>query len=133
MNERDCPPSNQVMKELLVSVALAFAAAVACSAAEPSKQGAEPPVHQAPTALTEVTVVSDGESWVSIKDAKWQPGSGRWAENPQKYKGTELWQLPPGDYEVIARRKGFREVRKIIHVKSGDSSVTVHAVCEVPI
>jgi hypothetical protein len=121
------------MKELLISVGLTLAAAVACSAAESSKQGSEPPTREAPATLTEVAVVSDGESWVSIKDSKWQPGSGRWAENPRKFKGTELWRLPPGDYEVTARRKGFKDVRRIIQIKSSDSRVTVHAVCEVPI
>ncbi len=116
------------MRANLFGVALALVAPAEC--AESSTREKTPAGRGSDRSLTDVAVASDGETWVTIRDLKWQPGSGLWAENPGKYLGTKLWRLPPGDYEVLAKRKGFKDVRRVIHARPRSTRVHVAAVCE---
>src|SRR5687768_3500710 len=79
--------------------------------------------------LTEVSIVSDGVTWVSIGDVEHRNASGKWSEAPFKYNGRRMWRLPPGNYEIIGRRKGFKDVRKVIHVVYGGSEMTSVVIC----
>lgn len=66
----------------------------------------------------EVTVTSDFKTWVSI------PG----ARAPQKFWEIKV-MLAPGDYEVIGRRKEYKEIRKALQVRTGQKPVEVHVAC----
>ena len=119
------------MKPFLLSIGLALVA-TAFVFAEESRTDESKKADAQRNSLTEVAVSSDGETWVTLRDAAWEPGSHRWAENPQKYQGTRVWRLPHGDYEVIARRKGFREIRKVIRIGPGTTRIAVAAICGEP-
>src|SRR5688572_27791383 len=56
----------------------------------------------------EVTLSSDGETWVSITNV----------QAPAKFQ-TRKVSLPPGDYEVVGRRRGYRDVQISLPVRSG--------------
>jgi hypothetical protein len=117
------------MKSFLVS--MVFALTAAGYAADSPKPNEKPADERVPS-LTEVAVVSDGETWVIIRDATWERGSKKWSENPLKYSGARMWRLPPGDYEIFARRKGFEDFKRVIHVEAGTPRITVHAICHTP-
>jgi hypothetical protein len=108
---------------------LIFAAAIAALslAAEPKgNAGAE--TGDKPATLTEVAIESDGNTWITIRDLGQRPESATWAA-PRKYHGTQVWPLPDGDYEIIGRRKGFRDFSQTIHVKAGAPRITLRAIC----
>ena len=83
--------------------------------------------------LTEVAVVSDGETWVTIREANPKEGTRGWSEKPQQYRGTKVWRLPAGEYEIIARRKGFADIKRMVSVRSSAPRMTIQAICDTPL
>lgn len=73
---------------------------------------------QAQAAPVDVTFISDGATFVSV--------SGQRA--PVRFDRTVLG-IPPGDYEVIGRRTGFRDVVLPLQVRGGVSAPLVQVVC----
>ena len=80
------------------------------SPATPSRDGAEP--------VVQVTVISDGETWVSIAPVR----------VPAKGKKTVV-KLPPGDYEVVGRRTGYREIHSPLQIRSGMAPISLTIIC----
>lgn len=68
----------------------------------------------------EVTFRSDGKTYVSIVNYK----------QPQQFESMSL-KILPGDYEVVGRRKGYRDLRMILQVRNGTPPPTVTVVCNV--
>jgi hypothetical protein len=66
----------------------------------------------------QVVLLSDGETWVSI--ANRMP--------PQKFTSHKI-ALPPGNYEVVGRRKGYRDVGYMLQLKSGAGSKQLSVIC----
>jgi hypothetical protein len=90
------------MVGFLLSVLVVLAADVPATTAPPRLDPMQ--------AQVEVTLISDGETWVSIGKVL----------QPAKFK-TRRVRLAPGDYEVRGSRKGYFDVRKALHV--GGSAV----------
>jgi hypothetical protein len=95
----------------LLSAAVLSAAENKPATPAPSRQGAAQSGEQ-------VTVISDGETWVSITNVR----------VPEQRK-TISYVLPPGEYEVVGRRKGFRDVRQTVRVRKGDGPITLTVIC----
>ncbi len=68
----------------------------------------------------EVTFKSDGKTWVSITNYK----------TPIQTETMTL-KILPGDYEVIGRRKGFRDVHMLLQVRNGTPLPPVTVACNV--
>ncbi|MEX2043745.1 MAG: tetratricopeptide repeat protein [Opitutus sp.] len=68
----------------------------------------------------EVTFRSDGETWVSINNFR----------APSKFRVATMRFLP-GDYEVIGRRRGYRDVQMLLQVRNGMPPPMVTVTCEV--
>jgi tetratricopeptide (TPR) repeat protein len=68
----------------------------------------------------EVTFRSDGETWVSINNYR----------APSKFKVASMRFLP-GDYEVVGRRRGYRDVNMLLQVRNGMPPPVVTVTCEV--
>jgi hypothetical protein len=68
----------------------------------------------------EVTFKSDGNTWVSIQTYR----------NPEKFE-TAVIRLYPGDYSVLGRRKGYRDVEMLLQVRNGTTPPTVTVACNV--
>jgi len=68
----------------------------------------------------EVTFKSDGRTWVSITNFK----------TPVQTESLTL-RILPGDYEVIGRRKGFRDVKLLLQVRNGTPLPPVTVMCTV--
>lgn len=68
----------------------------------------------------DVVFKSDGNTWVSIQNFK----------QPAKFDTTVMKMLP-GDYEVIGRRKGYRDVNMLLQVRNGNTPPTVTVACNV--
>ena len=68
----------------------------------------------------DVTFNSDGRTWVSISNYRLL---GR--------IDTEVVALPPGDYEVIGRRKNYQDVMLLLRVRPNMSTRQVSVVCDV--
>lgn len=68
----------------------------------------------------EVTFRSDGETWVAITNFR----------PPAKFK-VEQMRILPGDYEVIGRRKGYKDVHMLLQVRNGTPPPVVTISCEV--
>ena len=66
-----------------------------------------------------VTLVSDGETWVSVAHVLM----------PARFQTKQL-QLPAGEYEVIGRRRYHRDERRVIQV-GGREPQTVTVICTV--
>ena len=74
---------------------------------------------QAPSpARIEITLISDGETWVSVANERM----------PAKFQTTKI-SLPPGRYELIGQRSGYRDVRKPLDVGGGMTAVSVTVIC----
>lgn len=69
----------------------------------------------------EVTFKSDGSTWVQITNFK----------APQKFD-SEVMRILPGDYEVIGRRKGYRDINLLLQVRAGTPPPLVTVICNVP-
>lgn len=68
----------------------------------------------------DVTFKSDGNTWVSIQNFR----------APEKFETKEIKMLP-GDYAVIGRRKGYRDVTMLLQVRNGTPPPTVTVTCNV--
>lgn len=69
----------------------------------------------------DVTFRSDGNTWVQITNFR----------APQKFD-SQTMKILPGDYEVIGRRKGYRDVNMLLQVRSGTPPPLVTVICTVP-
>jgi tetratricopeptide (TPR) repeat protein len=69
----------------------------------------------------DVTFKSDGDTWVSITNFR----------APQKMANAQTIKIYPGDYEVIGRRKGYREVQMLLQVRNGTPPPVVTVACNV--
>ena len=68
----------------------------------------------------DVTFQSDGNTWVSIQNFR----------APEKFQSTVIKMLP-GDYAVIGRRKGYRDVTMVLQVRNGTTPPPVTVTCTV--
>ncbi len=68
----------------------------------------------------DVTFKSDNNTWVSITNFR----------TPSKFD-TAVIKILPGDYEVIGRRKGYRDVQMLLQVRNGTPPPTVTVACNV--
>ncbi len=68
----------------------------------------------------DVTFKSDGDTWVMITNFR----------QPSKFRVATM-KILPGDYEVIGRRKGYRDVQMLLQVRNGTPPPTVTVACEV--
>ncbi len=68
----------------------------------------------------DVTFKSDGDTWVSITNSR----------QPEKFD-TKVIKILPGDYEVIGRRRGYRDVIMTLQVRNGTPPPTVTVICTV--
>ncbi|MSU65546.1 MAG: hypothetical protein EXS38_05475 [Opitutus sp.] len=68
----------------------------------------------------EITFKSDGNTWVSITNFRMLG----------KIE-TSTVKILPGDYQVIGRRKGFRDVQMLLQVRNGTPPPTVTVACSV--
>lgn len=101
-------------------VLLAFGvSAIALHSADENPTSAQPPGRESAEASVQVTLVSDNITWVSI--ANIQP--------PKKFGALKV-SLPPGDYEVIGRRKGYRDVRELLRVRAASAPSSLRIVCK---
>jgi len=71
----------------------------------------------------DVTFKSDGKTHVSISNFR----------PPQMIEDTITIKIPPGDYEVIGRRKGYRDVHMLLQVRNGTPPPTVTVVCNLSV
>jgi tetratricopeptide (TPR) repeat protein len=67
-----------------------------------------------------VTFKSDGNTWVSITNFR----------TPTKFD-SQVIRILPGDYQVIGRRKGYRDVDMLLQVRNGTPPPTVTVACNV--
>ena len=68
----------------------------------------------------DVTFKSDGNTWVSIQNFR----------QPEKIESKVIKMLP-GDYQVVGRRKGYRDVEMSLQVRNGATPPTVTVTCNV--
>lgn len=68
----------------------------------------------------DVTFKSDGDTWVQITNYR----------QPSKFD-TEVIKILPGDYEIIGRRRGYRDVQMTLQVRNGTPPPTVTVTCNV--
>jgi tetratricopeptide (TPR) repeat protein len=68
----------------------------------------------------EVTFKSDGNTWVQITNFKMLGKID-----------TATVKILPGDYEVVGRRKGYRDVQMMLQVRNGTPPPTVTVACSV--
>jgi tetratricopeptide (TPR) repeat protein len=68
----------------------------------------------------EVTFKSDGDTWVSIQSFR----------TPSKFE-TQLIKMLPGDYQIIGRRKGYRDTELLLQVRNDTPPPTVTVICSV--
>ena len=95
-----------------VGAILATAAVVTPAPPTAPSQGAEKHV--------QLTLVSDGETWVSITNVR----------APAKLKSVNV-ALAPGEYEVMGRRRGYRDVQKSVRLQSDGAPITLTIICTV--
>ena len=67
-----------------------------------------------------VTLKSDGNTWVSIANTR----------QPEKLESQSI-PIMPGDYEIVGRRKGYRDVNMLLQVRKGVPPPVVTIVCTV--
>jgi tetratricopeptide (TPR) repeat protein len=68
----------------------------------------------------DVVFKSDGNTWVSIQNFR----------QPAKIDSTVIKMLP-GDYQIVGRRKGYRDVNMLLQVRNGTPPPTVTVTCNV--
>lgn len=68
----------------------------------------------------DVTFKSDGNTWVSIQNFR----------TPSKFESNVIKMLP-GNYEIIGRRKGYRDVTMLLQVRNGTPPPVVTVACNV--
>jgi tetratricopeptide (TPR) repeat protein len=67
----------------------------------------------------EVAFKSDGRTWVSIKNFR----------APAKLNGSIVLKMLPGDYQVLGRRRGFRDVNLTLQIRSGRNPPVITVQC----
>jgi RNA polymerase sigma factor (sigma-70 family) len=75
---------------------------------------------QAQNTPVPVTLISDGQTWVSITNAR----------QPEKFTSVTV-KLLPGNYQIVGRRKSFRDVEIPLVVRSGMSIAPITVICTV--
>jgi len=108
------------VKAIALVCALLVALSTATGAVDPSKMS--PPADKVQRSATEVFIVSDGICWVSIKGVL----------RPTKGESIRL-ELAPGEYEVIARRKEYRDVTKTLKIEQGINPRPLAMFCNTPL
>jgi RNA polymerase sigma factor (sigma-70 family) len=73
---------------------------------------------QAQNTPVEVTIISDGLTWVTVTNAR----------APEKLT-SRSFRLSPGNYQVKGQRKGYRDVGIDLVVRSGKPVGTIRVVC----
>jgi len=68
----------------------------------------------------DVSFRSDGNTWVSIQNFR----------APEKFESNVIKMLP-GDYAIIGRRKGYRDVTMLLQVRNGTTPPAVTVACTV--
>ncbi|MEO6245896.1 MAG: hypothetical protein ABIQ12_10740 [Opitutaceae bacterium] len=68
----------------------------------------------------EVTFKSDGNTWVSIQNSR----------APRKFD-SEVIKMMPGDYQIVGRRKGYRDIEMLLQVRNGTPPPVVTVECNV--
>lgn len=101
-----------------VFVACLVVGVVAAESAAPNRS--ETPARAAPTSKVVVTVKSDGNTWVSITNVA----------QPEKFK-SKTFSLSPGDYTVMGRRKGYRDVEHQLRVRADEAPGLLTVICTV--
>lgn len=81
----------------MVAVALLWSAVIGAIAAQ--QESTPPPVR--------VTIASDVNTWVIITNLR----------APQRFQSATLY-LGPGLYEIVGRRRGYRDVTKSLQIRS---------------
>ena len=94
--------------------------ALAAAAADVKPSGSTATSEASTQSPVPVTLNSDGETWVSIENVR----------QPAKAKSLTV-ALAPGDYRIVGRRKGYRDVEQSLRVRSGDAPVTLTIICTV--
>jgi len=69
-----------------------------------------------------VTLLSDGETYVSISNTR----------APAKF-ALDVVKLLPGDYEVVGRRRGYRDVVIALQLRSATAPPVLTVICTQPI
>ena len=68
----------------------------------------------------DVTFKSDGSTCVSIQNFR----------QPEKIE-TKVIRMLPGDYDIVGRRKGYRDVVMVLQVRNGTAPPTVMVACNI--
>jgi tetratricopeptide (TPR) repeat protein len=68
----------------------------------------------------DVTFRSDGETWVQISNFR----------QPTKFR-VDTVRMLPGDYHIVGRRKGYRDVQMLLQVRNGSPPPVVTVECRV--
>lgn len=92
-------------------VITAFGAEVTPAPSAPSSRNAE-------DSRVQTTLFSDGETWVSITGV----------QAPERFQ-SRIVSLPPGEYVVVGRRRGYRDVQMRLQLRSGSEPQTLRVVC----
>jgi tetratricopeptide (TPR) repeat protein len=66
----------------------------------------------------DVTFKSDGNTWVSIQNFR----------QPEKFD-TKVIKMLPGDYQVVGRRRGYRDVEMTLQVRNGTPPPLMTVAC----
>jgi RNA polymerase sigma factor (sigma-70 family) len=67
-----------------------------------------------------VTLKSDGNTWVSITNTR----------TPEKFESQSI-PILPGNYEIVGRRRGYRDVNTLLQVRKGVPEPVMTIVCTV--
>ena len=78
-----------------------------------------PPLSDDSRTVVNVTLVSDGKTLVSIPDVL----------APRVLSEVKL-TLPPGTYDVVGRRIGYRDIKKKLVVRTGMPHYTLAVACD---
>ena len=77
---------------------------------------------QSQSTPVEVTFKSDGKTWFSITNYRM----------PSQIDGTVPVKMFPGDYSIVGRRAGYRDVLLLLQVRNGTTPPTVTVECTYP-
>ena len=107
-----------IMRSLFAAVAVGLSALLA-HAAEVKPAPFDTPKRESEVTGVQVRLISDGRTWVSITKV----------QQPAQFQQKTV-TLPPGDYEIVGRRKGYRDVENVLRVRSGEQP-TLTIICTV--
>ena len=106
------------MKSLFAAVAVGLSAMCA-QAADVKPAPSDTPKRDSEARGVRVRLISDGQTWVSITKV----------QQPAQFQQKSV-TLPPGDYEIVGRRRGYRDVENVLQVRSGEQP-TLTIICTV--